>query len=767
MQRFNIFLFLILIFSFISPLSARTVRGTVLSASDSTALAGAECRLLDGAKAVAGCTSDAEGSFSLDVGGRSALMLEIGFTGFRPTEIRLASGSRDVELGVVYLEETTVALGEVTVTAASVTDSRGRTVIYPEASVVRASSTPVGLFQKLPLAGLEANPVNRTISVDGGTPVILINGVPSTIDDFNALMPGDIARIEYSRVTPARYADSGKSGLVSITLKARTDGGQVYLWGRSAVTTAFMDGNFRASYHQGPSQFTLSYNPSWRNYNEVYDHTVESYIGHDFRVDLEESDRNPFNYHYHQMTAKYDYSPDEATLFSATFRAMPQYIKRRKIGRAVDSESGGYDYLSNMSTNTFAPSLDLFFRRNFNSRNSLEVQVVGTLSSNDYRRVNEYDYDNGPESEYGMDVDSRRRSLISEVSYNHDFSAATSLSGGFQNTLSRSTNTYLTSDYKPVLTENNNYVYARMGQQIGKVYMSVSTGLKMFWIKNDLNRRDFIRNRTVAQLTWNIGRDWSLSAAFAYGPQIPTLSQLTDYPQQVSPYLVVNGSPALKVADSFTYQAMPGFRHGKFSTSLLLTYRHVADAVIDDIVYMGDEMFLSQSVNARRSRSFESNLNFRLSDLCGFGANVNLGVSHYDCAGDVWSNRLTSFRASFTLWWNRGPYTVSYWRKVPGKYLSGHYVGKEENGDALSFEWKPDKHWTLGASWMYMFDVKGTRYPSWSLSAVNPSCGERYIKHNGNMVVLSASYNVDFGSIFRSGRRSLNNSDSGSSLLTM
>lgn len=35
------------------------------------------------------------------------------------------------------------------------------------------------------------------------------------------------------------------------------------------------------------------------------------------------------------------------------------------------------------------------------------------------------------------------------------------------------------------------------------------------------------------------------------------------------------------------------------------------------------------------------------------------------------------------------------------------------------------------------------------------------------MVVLSISYSADFGSIFRSSRRSLNNSDNGSSLLKM
>ena len=68
---------------------------------------------------------------------------------------------------------------------------------------------------------------------------------------------------------------------------------------------------------------------------------------------------------------------------------------------------------------------------------------------------------------------------------------------------------------------------------------------------------------------------------------------------------------------------------------------------------------------------------------------------------------------------------------------------------------------------MYMFDSKGTRYPAWDYSSVNPSYRERYIRNNSNMVVLSVSYSTDFGSIFRTARRNLNNSDSGSSLLKL
>ncbi len=763
MTRFTILI--AAIFLSIVNMSARTIQGEVRSDKDSTVVIGATCRLMSGSQFINGVTTDYNGEFAISTALKSKLILEISMTGFNPTEIVIESDN-SVNVGTVYLSEG-VTLDEVQVTANSMVDAKGRTIVFPAGSDVKASSTAISLFQKLPLAGLEANPINRTLTVDGGTPVILINGVPSSIDDFNALQPKDIAKIEFSRITPARYADRGNSGFLNITLKKRNDGGQVYIWGRSAVNTAFVDGNLRASYHQGPSQFTLSYDPSWRNYQQVFDNTTESYIGDDFRVNLEEHDRDPFNYHYHNIGFKYDYSPDVNTLFSATFRMTPSYNKSRSLANTADSYLGEYENHNLTSVKDLAPSLDLFFKKDFNDRNALEVQVVGTLSSSDYRRNNQYFYDDGSTSGYVMDVDSRRRSLISEISYIHQFSDKTSLSTGYQNTVSHSTNKYLTTDYKPVLTENNNYVYARLGQQIGKVYFSVATGVKLYWIKNDLNKRHFIRNLTTAQISWNISQKWSLAGAFQYSPSIPSLSALTDYPQQQSPYLISNGNPDLKVSQNFRYQLMPSYQYKKFSASLLMTYRHVGDFVMNDMFYLGDKMFLSQSINAKKSWYAGANLNMKLNGIYGFGVNVNIGVDHYETMGENWCHHLTSFDGSFTLWWNKGPYTISYWRKIPGKYLNGNYVGRDENGDALGFEYQPDKHWTFGASWMYMFEKKGTKYPAWGYSSVNPYYRERYIKNNGNMVVLSVSYSTDFGSIFRSSRRSLNNADNESSLLRM
>ncbi|MDE6576622.1 MAG: carboxypeptidase-like regulatory domain-containing protein, partial [Muribaculaceae bacterium] len=371
----NLLLISLILFSFFA-LPARNIQGRVLASNDSTSLQGAACKLLSGNKLISETKTDADGLFSIENAADSELYLEVSLKNFASTTVFIKAGSKNVDLGKIFLDEIT-NLNEVVVTADAVSYSKGRTIIYPSIADVKASSSAISLFQKLPLAGLEANPINRSLSVDGGAPMILIDGVPSTLDDFNSINPKDIAKIEYSRLTPARYADKGTNGVIIIQLKKRDDGGQIYAWGRSAVNTVLVDANIRASYHQGSSQFSLFYTPSWRNYGKVYDNITESYIGDDFRVNLEEHDRNPFNYVNHAMRLKYDFRPTEKTLFSATFRAVPFKNKNRTIAHTIDSELGEYDNNNLSTSNSFSPSLDLFLRQDFNKKNSLEVQVVG------------------------------------------------------------------------------------------------------------------------------------------------------------------------------------------------------------------------------------------------------------------------------------------------------------------------------------------------------------------------------------------------------
>ncbi len=748
-----------------ASVSARTLAGLVYSDSTNTVVADAVCILYEGDKELSRTATGEDGIFRLQTDSEAALAVEIDKPGFSGTVVVVEAGSKNQDLGYIALSEAST-LDELEVKGTEVVHSKGRTIVYPSEADLKASSTTLSLLQKLPLAGLFADPINRSLTVRNGAPMILINGIPATMSDVNSLKPGDIAKIEYSYITPARYADKGKNGFLSITLKEREDGGQVYLWGRSAVNTAFLDANLQASYHQGPSQFTLQYSPSWRNYQDAYDYSSMQYIGDDFKVDIEQHDRNPFNYHMHGVSLKYDFAPSERTVFSARFSATPTSSSNRIMGTMSDNILGEYDMKSRNSSRDFTPSLDMFLRHDFNAKNSLEVQVVGTLSSSDYRRDNNYNLNSDDDLQYINDINNRRRSLISEVSYVHNFDQSTSLSGGVQNSVSHNTNEYLGQNFKPVLTDNNNYIYARFAKQINRVYLTAASGAKMLWSRNNNIRRHYIRNMSSANITWYPNQKWTFEGVFSYSPSLPSLSALTNHEVQVSPYLWSNGNPYLKTSENFFYSIAGIYQHRKFSVVLQAAYNNIKNGVFNDVVYMGGGKFMSQSVNADKYTGMQGSLMLRVSDIYGFGAYASIDLTRYDSRVGNWDYHLTSLFGRLNLWWNKGPWTISYYRNFPGKTLFGYNVSKQENGDALQVEFRPDKHWTLSAGWWYMFDKKGTRYPSWSHSPVNPAVNDRYIKDNGNMVCLSAIYTADFGALFkRNIRRSLNNNDSNNSLL--
>ncbi|MDE6336133.1 MAG: carboxypeptidase-like regulatory domain-containing protein, partial [Muribaculaceae bacterium] len=89
----------------LSIIQARTISGTVISDSDSTAVIGATCRLLADKKLLSGTSTNADGAFSLQTDIKSVLTLEISMTGYESTEILIESGAKNINLGRVFLNE--------------------------------------------------------------------------------------------------------------------------------------------------------------------------------------------------------------------------------------------------------------------------------------------------------------------------------------------------------------------------------------------------------------------------------------------------------------------------------------------------------------------------------------------------------------------------------------------------------------------------------------------------------------------------------------
>ncbi|MDE6010325.1 MAG: outer membrane beta-barrel family protein [Muribaculaceae bacterium] len=746
---------------------AKEISGRVMAEQDTVPVEAARCVLMADGKQIACVETDDRGDFMLSTSHKGNLMLVIDKDNFIPTDVIVESTGNRVDLGDVWLSSGTM-LDDLMVDGSITFDAKGRTIVYPSQADVKASPNSLSLFSKLPLSGLLADPVFRTISVLGDAPTILIDGVPSTQQDLLLIKPSNIEKIEYSILPPARYASGNGKGFISITLKKRNDGGDVYVWARAPFNAVMDDASLRVSYHQGPSAFTLSGSPSWRNYHKVYDTTEESYIGTDgFRLDQVSKDCNPFNYLMLPASLRYIYSPDLATLFTATLNMSLYKSHRRAYGETQEFMHNDYDFDNEQNNRDLSTSLDLYFRRDFNDRNSLEAQMVGSLMDNRYDRDNNYFYHDGRTETFPIDVKSNRRSLITAVSYVHNFSDYTSLTAGVKNILSHSRNLYADRDYEPTLTENNNYIYISASHLVDKVYLTARTGALLYWMRNDDNKRSYARNLTSLQMQWTPAQLFSLNVYADYSSGLPGLSSLTDYAQQITPYLISNGNPDLKGTHNISAYVGPTFRYKKLSVGMSVSYQKNLNRIYTAYSYIGDGMFLSRSENSRHDDTWSGGIQVQMSGLKGFGFNVSLAYDHTSTAGIDWNLTLASWSGWMDLWYNIGKFTVAYYRKFPGKYLSAQTIGKYENSDALSFIFTPDKHWDITASWMYMFDGHGTKYPMERISAVAPWKTDRFIRDNGNMIMLSVSYTADFGSVFRTKKRTLNNSDQGNSILKL
>ena len=264
---------------------------------------------------VAGLTSDENGAFSIDVK-EGRYILTASAIGYERLTVRCGA----TNLGTLLMPKTTEQLNEIVVEASRVTEEAGRFVVLPDPKEAELSGRGLTLLDMQQLPGLEVDVAQQNITIDGGTPILQINGKEVPLNRFINVRPEQILRIEYSNEPGIRYLDRNASGIINLVLKESDDGGNVMARVQSAFTTGFVDGYLMAAHHKGKSEFSLQYNLSHRNYKNVPYVTTDSYIAEERTVERSQELSSPFNYITHNITGEYTYQPNDSTMFVATLR---------------------------------------------------------------------------------------------------------------------------------------------------------------------------------------------------------------------------------------------------------------------------------------------------------------------------------------------------------------------------------------------------------------------------------------------------------------
>lgn len=206
-------------------IAQRTVRGTIVNATDNSPIVGASIQVKG---TNTGAVSGPDGGFSIQVPNDQAVLV-VSFIGFNSQQVPVDGHSTLT----IKLQESASQLNEVVVTGYTSEKKKDITGAVSVVDVKQMKAVPVGVPEQMLqgqaagvnviTSGAPGGPSNvfiRGITSFGSTdPLVIIDGVPASLHDIN---PNDIASIQVLKDagSAAIYGVRGSNGVIIVTTKS-------------------------------------------------------------------------------------------------------------------------------------------------------------------------------------------------------------------------------------------------------------------------------------------------------------------------------------------------------------------------------------------------------------------------------------------------------------------------------------------------------------------------------------------------------------------
>lgn len=722
---------------------AQTITGRLTDDNDQP-IAFANVALYADTVLLNGTTTGEDGVFSIECGD-GTYRLVASYVGYERLSVRCQAG----DLGTLTMSAK--QLETVTVTASRTTEEVDRFVVLPKQEEVEAAGRTLVLLDMLDLPGLKVDVALQTITVDGGTIILQINGKEVPVARLANLRADQVKRVEYSNNPGTRYLDRGASGIINIILKEREDGGSIVAQGNTAFTTGFVDGYLLGSYHKGKSEFALEYTLGYRNYDNVPYELEDSYLDAARTVTRSQRTNMPFWYITYTINAEYTYQHD-STMFVASVQ--DDFFSKTLDATGTMSETDrGISTNQTMQQHSYQkdnlPKLDLFYIHSMPHGQKVEMNVVGEYATDRYD--NTLTYTSGT---YATTVDGHGYALSGEGVYSKQF-GKTELRTGLQYQHNFAENEYTLYGTTTSMTKDNAYLYAEVQGMIGqKVGYSVGTGAKLFNVSDGENSQLYLRNLSTARLQWRINPQWSLTATSQFTPNLPSLSALSPVFQQTDDVEGQQGNPDLKPSEFWLNRLRLRWAHPEgWYINASTGYGRWFHPMVQTYAYdPSRDLFIRTLQNADRWQVLFANAQMGVQ---GLWQCLNLSLfwdyGHYTTEGENFSHTRDNFTATLNAqyYWKSLVVGASF-TLLPEWQLYGEDYSLSEMAQSLYVQYRWESL-TATLMWHCPFNSDGYRYETEGLSAVHPYRHTNWTANNGNMLVLGLTWQMDFGKQYHKG----------------
>lgn len=736
------------------------IRGEIRDAGDSQPVEFANIVLqtLDSAF-IAGTNSNEKGAFRLEKIKPGDYRLVVSYLGYETTYVSILGIAKSIDLGKVLLQPSSVALEEVTIKASAVRSYSDRRIAFPTDQQKQNATNGINLLSTMMLPRLQVNPLTNEVKADEGDIQFCINGIKVEALDVQALSPKEIIRVEYHDNPGVRYGNV--AAVLDYIVKREMTGGSVNMNLSNSPVTVFGDDQVAIRLNHKKSEFGLQYSTRYRNFNarkealETYNfgdgmnmqrvlngiptYIMETTHNTSLNYSLVEADKYYFN-----ATLRYSFTKERKKSHSLLY-------EKRTPEQITDVRSGG-------ESRSHLPSLDLYYMHTLKNKQTLTANIVGTYINTDANQ----NYTEKEEEEVLSDVLSnvlgKKYSLIGEGIYekNWDFGR---LSSGVKHSQAWTDNTYAgTVGGNTRMKQSETYLFAEFSGKVKRLNYMGGVGVARSWFKQEgEDSYRYYSFRPKVSLQYNMTDNTFIRLGGSVGNTSPALSELSAIEQIIDTLQIRRGNPYLTPYMNYNTYLNYEYRKGLFTGGVNLYYWYSPDMIMEETLFENNK-FIRTYANQNSWQKVSGDLNVRFGPIKNILMfNITGGVNHFISDGRTYRHTYTNLYYTASV--------MAMYKKFMGMFQIGsprnNFVGETmhggENIHLFMLRYNQGK-FTAGAGIMLPFsslykreDENRNRYAPYKMESFSTSASR--------MLLLTFSWNFEFGRKYKGGSKRLNNID--------
>jgi hypothetical protein len=762
-QSCILILLLLLIFHNNSYAQKFQIKGRVIDLNDSVVYCSVQLKNTND-NTLNGTLTNNEGKFEIGNIPKSNYLLIVSSVGFTTDTTIINDLSKNLDVGNIYLKPSSTALGEVIVTAKSVFSKEGIKYVVPSSNVVKTSSNGLMLLEKMNLPRLRVDAVSKTIQVSGGGQVQLrINGHEVSMQDINSLQSDEIIRIEYHDKPEARY--NYASAVLDYIVKHRESGGYIFTEIWHGLLIPFGEDYIVAKLNHKKSEFSVSYNFQYRDWNHLWRTNEETFHLKDSTI-IRHEEGNPadFEYYNHRAKLSYNYQKDNKMLNIAFITLVKNQVHN-------DWKSDLYSNLAtkpvsmlDSSKNKFiTPSLNIYYQHSLNKNETLILNLSGLIKTGNYSRF----YNESFKSHILTDL----TSVIQEDQYSGGISflyenkmkAGTlnlGLNEQYISTQDNYKNTIGAADFfnKSTLDVNNIYLYAQFGKQLKKWYYRAGIGTTISFQTVNSNSKNYKFFRPSLTLTYTPKEDLEFNYNGSVYPTSPNIAALTKYDQRIDSLQIQRGNPELKPQTNYYNAFSIDYNLKKIGLSYYLNYTYITSPLMENS-YLENGMIVRTVENQKRFQTLNTEFEFRAKPFKDYlTLQIYSGIKYYISNGITYNHTKSilylggeikiSYKKLSLLWLISQNTSDSFW---------GESLSRDESAHVVSLSYNT-QHYYIGLECFNMFSTKHTASKE-NLNSIAPYERYEYMDELRNMIRFKINYTFRYGKEYNANSKKIRSSE--------